>query len=405
MKKLKYIAGCIALSILLGGLGGGKVIAAGEEEHYLEAKAVGGMQKVVEYGESALLQVEVESDDLSKVHFAWDKGTVSNDYWVDFSRIPGEESDSLTTDAIEQFTVYRCIVSDEYGNYKMPWFEVSVENHLELNTILPKEIIAPEGETVTLSVVASADDESGMRYQWKEGPHTEQGTDYHDRDENISEITVSVQENKFCSCTVFDKYGGRKGILFSVKAGDKLLGDANGDGVLNRADRMYLSRAIAGWKGYAIVCKKLADSNGDGEVNRADRMYLARALSGWEGFSLAEKSECDNCILLSDGTVIKPGETITIDQLKDASFVVGGKEKVWYAFVASEGAYHAAEDPDPDWAYEEEYKPGDRIPLSNVVGYFDKPYQGLGPIVYNYDSFSIELRGTTDSEFVFYVEK
>ena len=62
------------------------------------------------------------------------------------------------------------------------------------------------------------------------------------------------------------------------------VGDVNGDGTVNRADRMYLARAIAGWEGYDLPSCEVADFNGDGEVNRADRMYLARAIAGWEGY-------------------------------------------------------------------------------------------------------------------------
>lgn len=67
-----------------------------------------------------------------------------------------------------------------------------------------------------------------------------------------------------------------------------LVGDANGDGELNRKDRIYLARFLAGWEDYpatdrfAFTC----DLNGDGEVNRKDRILLGRALSGWEGYEL-----------------------------------------------------------------------------------------------------------------------
>lgn len=59
-------------------------------------------------------------------------------------------------------------------------------------------------------------------------------------------------------------------------------GDCNGDGEVNRADRIYLARAIADWDGYELPPVSVADFNGDGEVNRADRIYLAR----WDGYVL-----------------------------------------------------------------------------------------------------------------------
>lgn len=64
------------------------------------------------------------------------------------------------------------------------------------------------------------------------------------------------------------------------------MGDVNGDGEVNRADRIYLARAIAGWDGYVLPPVEVADFNGDGEVNRADRIYLARAIAGWDGYVL-----------------------------------------------------------------------------------------------------------------------
>ena len=67
---------------------------------------------------------------------------------------------------------------------------------------------------------------------------------------------------------------------------DALLGDCNGDGVLDRQDRMYLARALAGWENYEIPGTAVADLNVDGVVDRQDRMYLARNLAGWEGYDI-----------------------------------------------------------------------------------------------------------------------
>ena len=69
-------------------------------------------------------------------------------------------------------------------------------------------------------------------------------------------------------------------------AAPTLPGDVNGDGKLNRQDRIYLSRALAGWTGYEVPDASVADLTGDGKVNRQDRIYLSRALAGWDGYSL-----------------------------------------------------------------------------------------------------------------------
>ena len=65
-----------------------------------------------------------------------------------------------------------------------------------------------------------------------------------------------------------------------------LRGDCNGDGKVNRQDRVYLARALAGWEGCPVPSETVADLNRDGKVNRQDRVYLARALAGWEEYSL-----------------------------------------------------------------------------------------------------------------------
>ena len=67
---------------------------------------------------------------------------------------------------------------------------------------------------------------------------------------------------------------------------DVLRGDCDGNGEFNRADRIYLARALAGWEGYQVPDPEVADFNGDGEVDRGDRIYLARVLAGWEGYSV-----------------------------------------------------------------------------------------------------------------------
>lgn len=77
-------------------------------------------------------------------------------------------------------------------------------------------------------------------------------------------------------------------LLLSVaaNAAGGMRGDVNGDGNINRQDRVFLARSLAGWDGYSAATDT-ADINGDGNVNRQDRVYLARALAGWAGYELS----------------------------------------------------------------------------------------------------------------------
>lgn len=65
-----------------------------------------------------------------------------------------------------------------------------------------------------------------------------------------------------------------------------LIGDVNGDGIVNGADAGLLNRYTSGWKGYGEKIKNMdaADINGDGVVNGADAGILARYTSGWKQY-------------------------------------------------------------------------------------------------------------------------
>ncbi len=75
--------------------------------------------------------------------------------------------------------------------------------------------------------------------------------------------------------------------------GTVLLGDVNGDGVVNVKDNMMLARFLAGWDGYETIDKKAADLNTDGKVNVKDNMVLARHLAGWDGYETLPYGETD----------------------------------------------------------------------------------------------------------------
>lgn len=67
---------------------------------------------------------------------------------------------------------------------------------------------------------------------------------------------------------------------------DTIIGDVNGDGVVNNLDRMVLTRYLADWENYTTESIDLvaADVNSDGLVNNLDRMILTRHLADWSGY-------------------------------------------------------------------------------------------------------------------------
>lgn len=67
---------------------------------------------------------------------------------------------------------------------------------------------------------------------------------------------------------------------------DYLVGDVNGDGIVNGADAGVLNRYASSWKDYDTKIKnmKAADINNDGIVNGADAGILSRHVSGWKNY-------------------------------------------------------------------------------------------------------------------------
>lgn len=63
-----------------------------------------------------------------------------------------------------------------------------------------------------------------------------------------------------------------------------LLGDINNDGVVNSADRIYLSRYLANRSGFLDINEKAADVNADGSVDARDRIVLTRHIAKWNGY-------------------------------------------------------------------------------------------------------------------------
>ena len=81
-------------------------------------------------------------------------------------------------------------------------------------------------------------------------------------------------------------YEAVDGSVTVTKASSYLVGDVNGNGVVNSADFTILSRYVSGWEGYAEKIKNMdaADINGNGKVNSADFTILSRYVSGWVGY-------------------------------------------------------------------------------------------------------------------------
>ena len=65
-----------------------------------------------------------------------------------------------------------------------------------------------------------------------------------------------------------------------------MLGDLDGNGVVNGADSIRLMRAAAKWPEYAdILSNPNADVNADGVINGADSIVLMRHAAKWPEYA------------------------------------------------------------------------------------------------------------------------
>jgi hypothetical protein len=90
--------------------------------------------------------------------------------------------------------------------------------------------------------------------------------------------------------------------------------------------------------------------------------------------TVANTGSAGNVIKLADGRTVSPGGELTLEELKTATFVVGGNQSVWIAIIGAPYAYYMKDDPEPNWAYEAQLNPGDEYSLSYYAKWFEPDY-------------------------------
>lgn len=76
-----------------------------------------------------------------------------------------------------------------------------------------------------------------------------------------------------------EEYANENGFSFVALDGELLIGDVNGDGVVNVSDATALQKHIANGKSFDEASLKIADTNGDGEVTVADATQIQKSLA------------------------------------------------------------------------------------------------------------------------------
>ncbi len=173
-----------------------------------------------------------ESLDLKVISTANDSSHLSFQWYQDGEPIDGSTSSTFRINSAAKKSIYRCTVTDQYGNSRSAYFYIEIENHFNAfpegndPDEYSKEIFAAPGSSVNLKVTASADNLEGVTYQWFSGDDTPISN------AKAASYTVnSVTERKSYKCNVKDKYGNTKYVQFyvsplvysgekSIKAGD-----------------------------------------------------------------------------------------------------------------------------------------------------------------------------------------
>ncbi len=112
-----------------------------------------------------------------------------------------------------------------------------------------------------------------------------------------------------------------------------------------------------------------------------------------EADNSAQAESDESYILLADGTKLYDGQSINASQIAGAKFILQGVPQATYwatAFLVM-GPYNADEDPEPDWAYDQEVQAGGVIslewPASTVAEFTegDHLYVGISTKDYSFD--------------------
>ena len=122
----------------------------------------------VNYGETAVMGVDFYAWDADGVRSEWYLVGRNADGTDDWSDVIGEEQ-WIETAPVTGHLRYVNRMTDAYGNWRDIWFDVMVQNDLQVWSTLPNGrnwLYLNTGETAQLSVDASANDKSVLNYQW-----------------------------------------------------------------------------------------------------------------------------------------------------------------------------------------------------------------------------------------------
>ena len=279
----------------------------------------------VPYGETAQLEVDAFCD-LGGITYSWGReGETEDGDWF-YEAIEGADGPSLTTAPITRRIQYYCAVRDEYGNIRHVYFHVGVENGFSAERGCDRYQAFKTGETVTISVIASSND-NDLTYEWSGesyDPETDGWTTI-EIDDTVTDTLVIGEEygQGDYSCSVSDSYGNSAYFWFEVQEVSPLTVYAGCDQLLTPevGDNVTLSVVVEP-EGEDYVYSWYIDGEKDEEadgptctieaIDHTTRAFCVVASNG------INAEPVTFLCLMDEPQTLREGEPVEITQLHDA---------------------------------------------------------------------------------------
>ena len=211
---------------------------------------------------TAELKVAVSAKDKSQLTYQW---------FVDYNQVEEADSDTFKTDPINTHEWIYVVVSDQYGNSDSTYFYVYVENHLtaypegEAEDATEKNIYVPEGESAVLKAVVSADDESGLTYEWYDW-----SSESYQYTEEASLTTSPIHYHRTFELDVTDKYGNTKTLHFYIYVENHLKAYPKGEDVGTDSTDVYVASGQPAELEACVTADKMEDINYQWYIQETD---------------------------------------------------------------------------------------------------------------------------------------
>ena len=201
-------------------------------------------------GTTLELKPVVTADDASGLTYTWYHRVYDeeNEYYT-MEKMEGVTSDSYTIDSVSGYDEYQVEVSDRYGNNADLYYYISVENHLEVvsengDSYSTDMHVSPHA-SATLKPVVTADDKSGLIYEWYHQVYDEENEYY--RMEKMEGVTSdsytidSVSRNDQYEVVVSDRYGNNADLYYNIYVENNLEVYPDADGRDGNAAYYYVT--------------------------------------------------------------------------------------------------------------------------------------------------------------------